>query len=358
MWSVFNLQWLRLKREPILVLSFIAMTILFVLFIGGTQGEQTITVQTFSDQLTESELDEWVDELNNVTGFEFHVSDRETIENQLKLSQISYALELNYLDYHYLVGQDSFFINAVNQYVEQYYRTKLRIDEIAELFPDRSIELQNYITVESESLANSVSSSDEEGAHVVSGMTLYFVLYTVLFGMMNIAVEKRTGTWDRLIISPLKKSSIYLGQLLHYFVLGVLQVGICFIVFDQILNYHFGDQYFAIVVTVMAYVFASVALGMLLIGIVRSPQQLQSIIPIVSTAFAMLGGAFWPLELVTNNFLQVLARITPVYYGTEALKDAMLYNTGVGDLLQPISILLLMGVLFMGIGLNLMERTK
>ncbi|HHU20527.1 MAG TPA: ABC transporter permease [Bacilli bacterium] len=358
MWSVFNLQWLRLKREPILVLSFIAMTILFVLFIGGTQGEQTITVQTFSDQLTESELDEWVDDLNNTSGFEFHVSDRETIENQLKLSQISYALELNYLDYHYLVGQDSFFINAVNQHVEQVYRTKLRISEIAEQFPDRSIELKDYITIELESLANSVSSSDEGGAHIVSGMTLYFVLYTILFGMMNIAVEKRTGTWDRLIISPLKKSNIYVGQLLHYFSLGVLQIGICFIVFDQFLNYNFGDQYLSIIVTVMAFVFAAVALGMLLIGIVRSPQQLQSIIPIVSTAFAMLGGAFWPVDLVTNKFLQLLAKITPVYYGTEALKDAMLYNAGVGDLLQPISILLLMGVLFMGIGLNLMERTK
>ena len=358
MWSVFNLQWLRLKREPILVLSFIAMTILFVLFIGGTQGEQTITVHTFSDHLTDYELDEWLEDLNDINGFEFEASDRETIENQLQKSQISFALELNYDDYQYIVGQESLFINAVNQHVEQVYRTKLRISEIAEQFPDRSIELKNYLTIESKSLANSASSSNEGGAHVVSGMTLYFALYTILFGMMNIAIEKRTGTWDRLIISPLKKSSIYLGQLLHYFALGILQISICFVVFDQVLNYHFGDQYLAIVVTVMAYVFASVALGMLLVGIVRSPQQLQSIIPIVSTAFAMLGGAFWPVDLVTNKFLQLLAKITPVYYGTEALKDAMLYNAGVGDLLQPISILLLMGVLFMGIGLNLMERTK
>lgn len=358
MWSVFNLQWLRLKREPILVLSFITMTILFVFFIGGTQGEQTITVQTFSDQLTESELDEWIDDLNDGNRFEFEASDRATIENQLQMSQITYALELNHDHYQYLVGQDSFFINAVNQHVEQVYRTKLRIREMAQQFPDRSIELKNYLTIESESLANSVSNSNEEGAHIVSGMTLYFALYTVLFGMMNIAVEKRTGTWDRLIITPLKKSSIYVGQLLHYFSLGVLQIGICFVIFDQLLNYHFGDQYLSILVTVMAFIFASVALGMLIIALINSPQQLQAVIPIVSTAFAMLGGAFWPLELVTNNFLIALAKITPIYYGIKALKDAMLYNARVIDILQPISMLLLMGVLFMGIGLNLMERTK
>lgn len=358
MWSIFNLQWLRLKREPILILSFMAMTILFVFFIGGTQGEQTITVQTFSDQLTESELDDWLERLNESASYEFEASNRESIENKLQMSQISFALELDHDDYQYVVAQDSFFIPAVNQHVEQVYRSKLRISDITEQFPDRSIQLKNYINLKTESLANSVSNRDEGGAHIVSGMTLYFALYTILFGMMNIAVEKRTGTWDRLIFSPLKKSRVYIGQLLHYFLIGFLQISICFIIFDRFLNYNFGDQYFAIIVVVMAFVFASVSVGMLLISLVTSPQQLQSVIPIVSTAFAMLGGAFWPIELVTNNFLLALSKITPIYYGAEALKEAMLYNAGVTDILQPISILLLMGVICMGIGLNLMERTR
>ncbi|BAM46424.1 ABC transporter permease [Amphibacillus xylanus] len=358
MWSVFNLQWLRLKREPILALSFLTMTILFVFFIGGTQGEQTITVKTFSDQLSEAELDQWLDHLNDVDGYHFVASDRNTVEKQLQMSQISFALELNHQDYQYLVGQDSLFINSVNQHVEQVYRKQLRINEIAKNFPDQSLELQNYLQINSTSLANSVSDREEAGAHIVSGMTLYFALYTILFGMMNIAVEKRTGTWDRLIITPLKKSQIYVGQLLHYFLLGVLQIVICFTFFDYVLNYHFGDQYLSIIITVMAFVFAAVALGMLVISIVKSPQQLQAVIPIVSTAFAMLGGSYWPIELVTNKFLLALSKITPIYYGTKALKDAMLYNAGLIDILQPISILLLMGVIFMGVGLNLMERNN
>src|SRR5690625_5351974 len=39
---------------------------------------------------------------------------------------------------------------AVNQHVEQVYRSKLRISDITEQFPDRSIQLKNYINLKSE----------------------------------------------------------------------------------------------------------------------------------------------------------------------------------------------------------------
>lgn len=358
MWSVFNLQWLRLKRDPILAIIFLVMTLAFVYFIGGSQGQQTITVHTFSAQLSEVEMKEWLDQLNETDTFLFEYSDRETVEEEIQMSQISFALELNEDHYQYLVGQESQFLPTVNQYVEQVYRTELRINEVTEQLPGQTVELRDYLEVDSTSLANVASSSEEANAQIIIGMTLYFAMYTILFSLMNIAVEKRTGTWDRLITLPLKKSEIYIGQLLHYFLLGVLQIGVAFFIFEQWLNYDLGHSYFALAVSIMAFTFATVALGMLVISIVYSPQQLQAVIPIVATGMAMLGGAFWPIEIVTNNILLGLARITPIYYGIEAIRGATLFDASVMDLLQPISFLLLMGVLFMGIGLNLMERTK
>lgn len=175
---------------------------------------------------------------------------------------------------------------------------------------------------------------------------------------MNIAQEKKSGTWDRLITTPLSKSQIYIGQLLHNIAVGVLQIGIAFFVFYQFFNYDFGQQYLSIIVSVIVYVFAVVSLGMLIIALVRRPQQLQAVIPIVSTSMAMLGGAFWPIEIISNRILLTLGKMTPIYHGMEALKGAIVYNRGIDEILQPLSILLLMGVLFMGIGINLMEGNK
>jgi ABC-2 type transport system permease protein len=40
----------------------------------------------------------------------------------------------------------------------------------------------------------------------------------------------------------------------------------------------------------------------------------------------------------------------------EALKGATIYGESWGELLQPMSILILMGVVFVGIGINVMEK--
>lgn len=359
MLTIFNLQWLRLKREPALAIIFFLMTLAFVFFIVGTAGGETITVPTYSRNLSQAQMEEWIDSLNDSDAFIFEIRDIETIEDEIRMSQISFALELDKDNYRFLLGHDSQYITAINQHVENVYRTKLRIDEVNEQFPASDITRQDFIEIETRTLMEIGDANIPEGyANVIVGMTLYFSVFTILFGLMNIAQEKKSGTWNRLITTPLRKSQIYIGQLSHYLLIGVLQIGIAFFVFHQFFNYNFGHQYLSIIVSVLAFVFAVVALGMLIIALIKSPQQLQAVIPIVSTSMAMLGGAFWPLEIVSNRILLLLGKMTPLYHGIEALKGAIVYNRGLDEILQPLSILLLMGVLLMGLGLNLMEGKR
>lgn len=355
MLTVFNLQWLRLLRKPLLALTFFVLTILFVFFILGTNGQQMITVQTFSDKLSPEELATWAERLNNTDIYYFEIQDRHTVEKQIQLSKISFALELEQTGYQFLVGQESQYLMPVNEHVMKTYRTKLQLDDVTNQFPDRHVVLKDYVTVDAHSLALDTVALDGR-TNIVIGMTLYFSIYTILYGLANIAVEKRTGTWDRLISSPLSKTQIYMGQLLHYFLLGVLQIAICYGIFYLGFGFDFGTQYLAMLLIIMIYVFAVVALGMLILSLVKSPQQLGAVIPIVGTGMAMIGGAFWPLEIVSNRFMLLAARLTPIYYGMEALKGAVLYNKGVLDLLEPLAILLVMGIGLMVVGLSLMER--
>lgn len=73
---------------------------------------------------------------------------------------------------------------------------------------------------------------------------------------------------------------------------------------------------------------------------------------------AMLGGAFWPIEIVSNRILLFLAELMPIKHAADGMIDAVVRNYSISELIQPIGILLLMGVLFMGIGINLMERVS
>lgn len=360
MWSVFALQWTRFKREPLLVLAFFALSIVFVLFLAGNQGGETITVQTFSNDLSEEELTAWLDRLNQNEEFDFERQDRETAEEMIRSNQASFALELSPENYTFLIGQESQYRSAVDQYVEKTYVEQLRLNELENHFGDNlDFDLnETFIETRVETLSSDRSASQEYNVQVIAGMTLYFVMYSVLFNTTNIISEKRTGTWNRLIFSPLKKIQIYTGQLLYFFTIGMLQILLSFAILRFGFGYDFGSQYLSIFVSLAAYIFAIVSLGMLVIGIVQSPQQLQALIPILATAMAMIGGAFWPLDLVSNRVLIALSNIVPLKYGIETLENAILYNYSVADLLRPISILAFMGVLSMGVGLNLIERTK
>ncbi|MEJ9212762.1 hypothetical protein [Bacillus smithii] len=71
---------------------------------------------------------------------------------------------------------------------------------------------------------------------------------------------------------------------------------------------------------------------------------------------AMVGGAYWPIEIVSSQVLLAISKFVPVTYAMQALKEATIYHYSFSELLYPISILFMMGVVLMGIGINLMER--
>lgn len=358
MWTVFKLQWQRLFKKPLLVLLFLGLTVLFVYFMGGSQGNQQITVRTFSQELSSEELDEWLAMLNEDETFIFEESDYETVYERIRMNKTAFALELNENDYRFLVGRENMEMSPIIQHVDQIFMREKRLSAIPQNDGADPVEVETFITLNTVAGNEAASTSQVFPIMLLVGMTFYFSIFSILLLMINLIEEKKTGTWNRLIFSPLSKTTIYLGQLLHYFLVGLFQIGLAFVILDALLGISLGNNYVAMLVVTVSFVFAIVSLGLLIIGLVSSPQQLQVVIPIVVTSMAMVGGAFWPLEVVSNPILLFLAELTPIKHGIQGMMGAVIQDRGVTELLEPVSALLLMGLLFMGIGLNLVERVS
>ncbi|AMC93223.1 hypothetical protein AOC36_04320 [Erysipelothrix larvae] len=354
--TVLRHQMLRLVREPLLLISFLLMTIIFVFTMVGANNDQTHTIPVYSSTLSQEALQEKVELLNADSPYIFEIESKEAIETRIQSSDIPFALSLESSNFKVLVGQESQLQTGVSQHVENVYRTQLTLDQVQEAMDDIVITQKEIVSASVSTLKDSVTNIQSSSASILVGLTLYFSALTILSSLTNVTQEKITGTWNRMILSPLKKTQIYSGILIQYFMIGVFQILACFFIFKHFFNFDFGNQYGSILMVVGAFVFVIVSLGILIISMVNSPQQLQVVIPIFATAFAMLGGAFWPLEIVTNNILLSLAKVTPIYYGMEGLKGAILLNQGLSQMVFPVSIMAFMGVLFMGVGLNKMER--
>lgn len=72
-----------------------------------------------------------------------------------------------------------------------------------------------------------------------------------------------------------------------------------------------------------------IAAGLFLALAARSKQGYNTMTPILTTIFAMLGGCYWPLWLVPP-FMRALARITPQYWA-HTLGSLALQGKGIGD---------------------------
>lgn len=355
MFNIFIFQWKRLFKRPFLVGFFLVLTFIFVYFMGGSQMNSQVTVPVYTEELSAVEMKTWMIEINN-DSIVFEETDYETVVDEIRMNEASFAVELEEDNYQFLVGREDEQLSVVDQHLYQIYNEQSRLMEAREQFPDEEIEVEPFITMEIQATSSTNFAYDEFQLRVLIGMTFYFVMYSILFLQMNLMEEKNTGTWDRLAFSPVSKTKIYLGHLLHYYTVGIIQIGLSFLILTNIMAIDLGSNFGPMFAMALAFLFTIVSLGMLLIGLVKTPQSLQVVVPMVTTAMAMLGGAFWPLEVVTNRFILFLSDLMPIKHGLYGMIDAILRNDSMNELLQPIGILLLMGILFMGIGINLMER--
>ncbi|TWT05563.1 ABC transporter permease [Planococcus sp. CPCC 101016] len=362
--SVFLLQWQRFRRAPVMMLSFLIMTIIFVALLAGNNPAERPAILAYADDsLPESEAEDWVASLNKAEEFNFQLMSEKDVREAVAAGDAPLALRLMDGNYRIVLAADDMGRFVLEAFLNRKYREELRFQQVEQQIAGSDIRTEVAGLMEEPPLQ--VTTTTLEGTEefqydnqlqLLFGMTLFFSVYTIMFSLMKIVEEKKYGTWNRLILSPVGKWEIYLGHLAYSFAIGYFQIVTIFILFKYAFHFDVGDRFGAILLIIACYTFAIVALSMLVMGLVSRPQQLQAVVPIIATGMAMIGGAFWPIELVNSNMLLAISKILPITYGLDALKGVAIYDRSWQELSEPISILLLIGVVCMGIGINLMER--
>lgn len=354
MLNVFILQLKRLAKKPLLILSFMGLTFLFVYFMGGAQLSSVMDVQTYSEDLTQEEVSTWLDRLNESSSINFEETDRETVEEDLRMNQTSYALNIEPDSYQFVISREDETLPVVEQHVDKIFNRYDRIESLEDQ-ENQDIEYQEFLNVNHTAVASDGNTIDQ-GVFMLISMTFFFTIFSILLLQSSLLEEKTTGTWDRLIFLPISKTQLYLGHLLFYFVIGMFQIGASFFILTNVMGLNLGSNYFPMTIIIASFVFAIVALGILIVALTPTVQSLNVVVPLVATAMAMLGGAFWSIEIITSDILRTVAEFMPIKHAVYGMVDVIETNASITEVIQPIGILLLMGVLFMGIGINLMER--
>ncbi len=177
---------------------------------------------------------------------------------------------------------------------------------------------------------------------------------SMLFDVLSETVswERWEGTIEYTFMSPSSRITHLLGMGFYAVVYGILQtaltLGVCMAFFDLDLSNanYWGALLVLAVASVSLVGFGVVAAVLPLL----SPEKGQQVSYIVSSVLLLVSGVYYEVS-VLPEWMQAIATVSPVTYALEGSRAALQDGAGISELWESIRVLLVMGVVFVPLGL-------
>jgi ABC-2 type transport system permease protein len=177
---------------------------------------------------------------------------------------------------------------------------------------------------------------------------------SMIFDILSETVqwERWEGTIEYTFMSPTSRVTHLLGMGVYAVVYGILRtalvLGVAMLAFDLDLG---NANYVAAVVVLAVCSISLVGFGVVAAVMpLLSPEKGQQVTYIVSALLLLVSGVYYPVS-VLPDWMEPIATVSPVTYGLEGARDALLQGAGVAQLWGSIWPLLVMGVVFVPLGI-------
>ncbi|MEK4300776.1 ABC transporter permease [Oceanobacillus sp. FSL W8-0428] len=185
----------------------------------------------------------------------------------------------------------------------------------------------------------------------------FFVFFFVfLIAGMSMLKERSSGTLEKLLSTPIRKSEIVFGYLFGYGIFAILQTAVIILYSVYILDMEIAGSITNMFIINILLSFVALGLGLLLSTFVSSEFQMIQFIPLVIIPQIFFSGM---LNVDTMEpWLQWIAPIMPLYYAGNTMIDVVLKGFTLGEIIAPLSILVLFIVVFVTLNILGMRRYR
>jgi ABC-2 type transport system permease protein len=179
-----------------------------------------------------------------------------------------------------------------------------------------------------------------------AGMAVFFLFFTVQFGVSSLLEERHYGTLPRLLGAPISRWSILGGKAITSFVLGLVSMVVLAIATTLLIGAEWGNPV-GVGVLMVSGVLAALGIMAVVAVIAKTPEQAANWQSIIAVALGLLGGTFFPLSQ-GPRLLSLLSKLTPHAWFMEGMGDL---SAG-GDLsvvVAPAAAMLAFGLVTVGV---------
>lgn len=190
-------------------------------------------------------------------------------------------------------------------------------------------------------------------AYFYPGTIALVLLFTAIFATISIVEDRRSGFLQGVLVAPVPRWAIVLGQAVGATTLAVLQ-GVLFLLFAPLVGVSLTPGIFlGSFFLMIAMGLALTCLGLIIAWRMDSTQGFHAVMNLLLLPIWFLSGAFFPVEGAPLP-LRFLMMVNPLTYGVAALRRCLLPDAGaalagVPDLAVAVPVTLLFAVtMFVG----------
>jgi ABC-2 type transport system permease protein len=185
-----------------------------------------------------------------------------------------------------------------------------------------------------------------------AGMAVFFLFFTVQFGVTSLLEERSEGTLARLLAAPISRGSILGGKLLVSFLLGVISMAVLAVATSLLFGAHWGNP-LGVAVLIVAAIAAAMGIMSLIATLAKNAEQAANWQTVVSVVLGLLGGTFFQVSQAPG-VLSTLTFVAPQAWFLRGLGD--LRGGSLGVVWVPVLAMLGFAVVAGGIALFRLRR--
>jgi ABC-2 type transport system permease protein len=197
----------------------------------------------------------------------------------------------------------------------------------------------------------------ETSTYIVPGIVgVLLTLTMVLITSMSIVRERERGTLEQLVVTPIDKTSLMLGKILPFVLVGYVQMTVVLALGKLLFDIPIRGSLLALYAIAAAFIVASLGVGLFLSTLVRTQAQAIQLGFFFLLPNILLSGFMFPREAMPEA-AQWIGAALPLTYFLEVLRGVLLRGVGLESLWREALALAAFSVLLVAFSVRKFQKT-
>ena len=185
------------------------------------------------------------------------------------------------------------------------------------------------------------------------------VLLTVTMTIITsgaIVRERERGTLEQLIVTPIGKTSLMLGKLVPFVLVGYLQMTVVLVLAWAIFDVPLVGSIPLLYALASTFIAASLGVGLLVSTIARNQAQAMQMSFFFMLPNSLLSGYMFPREAMPD-VARWVGLVLPLTYFLKVLRGILLKGSGLAELWREVSALAIMATVLVSVSVRRFHKT-